>query len=75
MCAATIGAFAGQRIGARVSERSLRYASAAIFAGFGIVTPRSVYGYVDWSVIVLLGALIPVAAVLGDTGAAYLIAR
>jgi len=50
-------------------------AAVLVFAGFGIVTPRSVYGYVDWSVIVLLGALIPVAGVLADTGAADLIAR
>jgi di/tricarboxylate transporter len=50
-------------------------AAVLVFAGFGIVRPRLVYGYVDWSVIVLLGALIPVSGALADTGAADLIAR
>jgi di/tricarboxylate transporter len=37
------------------------------------VPPRSVYEAVDWPVIVLLGALIPVAGALESTGAAALI--
>jgi di/tricarboxylate transporter len=36
---------------------------------------RSVYDAIDWPVIVLLGALIPVAGVMGTTGTADLIAR
>jgi di/tricarboxylate transporter len=36
---------------------------------------RSVYEAIDWPVIMLLGALIPVATVMGTTGTADLIAR
>jgi di/tricarboxylate transporter len=39
------------------------------------VPPRSVYDAIDWPVIVLLGALIPVAAAMETSGAADLIAR
>jgi di/tricarboxylate transporter len=39
------------------------------------VPPRSVYDAIDWPVIVLLGALIPVASVMETTGTADLIAR
>jgi di/tricarboxylate transporter len=39
------------------------------------VTPRVVYDAVDWPVIVLLAALIPVAGAIASTGAADLIAR
>jgi di/tricarboxylate transporter len=42
---------------------------------FRIVSPRNVYEAVDWSVIVLLAALIPVAEAMASTGAADLIAR
>ncbi|GGD74505.1 SLC13 family permease [Lacimicrobium alkaliphilum] len=38
------------------------------------VPPRAVYQYVDWPVIVLLAALIPVAEAMESTGAAGLIA-
>ncbi|MFH1806225.1 MAG: SLC13 family permease [Pseudomonadota bacterium] len=40
-----------------------------------VVSPRNVYDAVDWPVIVLLAALIPVASVMESTGAADLIAR
>ena len=40
-----------------------------------VVPPRSVYDAIDWPVIVLLGALIPVAGALATTGAADLIAQ
>jgi di/tricarboxylate transporter len=40
----------------------------------GIVPVRSLYSSVDWPVIVLLGALIPVAAAMSSTGTADLIA-
>jgi di/tricarboxylate transporter len=40
-----------------------------------VVPPRVVYTAIDWPVIVLLGALIPVAGALATTGAADLIAR
>lgn len=40
-----------------------------------VVPPRTVYQSIDWSVIVLLGALIPVAGAMESTGAADLLAR
>jgi di/tricarboxylate transporter len=40
-----------------------------------IIPPRTVYEAVDWPVIVLLGALIPVAGAMATTGAADLIAH
>jgi len=39
------------------------------------VPPRAVYQAIDWPVIVLLGALIPVAGAIASTGTADLIAR
>ncbi len=42
---------------------------------FRTVPLRAVYESIDWPVIVLLGALIPVAAVMESTGTAGLIAR
>ncbi|TCM87553.1 SLC13 family permease [Rhodovulum steppense] len=39
------------------------------------VPPRQVYSAIDWPVIVLLGALIPVAGAMQATGAADLLAR
>jgi di/tricarboxylate transporter len=39
------------------------------------VQPREVYEAIDWPVVVLLGALIPVAAAMQSTGTADLIAR
>jgi di/tricarboxylate transporter len=39
------------------------------------VPPRAVYGAIDWPVIVLLGALIPVAGAMASTGTADVIAR
>lgn len=56
--------------------------SAVAFAGgvlaamaLRVVSPRAVYGAVDWTVVVLLGALIPVAGAMETTGAAELLAR
>jgi di/tricarboxylate transporter len=40
-----------------------------------VVPPRKVYDAIDWPVIVLLGALIPVAGAMASTGAADLLAR
>ncbi len=56
---------------------------AAIAFAFGVLTvmmlriipPRNVYNAIDWPVIVLLGALIPVAGAMADTGTAELIAN
>jgi di/tricarboxylate transporter len=41
----------------------------------GVVPPRRAYAAVDWPVIVLLGALMPVAEAMASTGAADLLAR
>jgi len=50
-------------------------AAAVIYIGRGIVPPREVYTSIDWPVIVLLGALIPIAEATASTGTADLIAR
>jgi di/tricarboxylate transporter len=42
---------------------------------FRIVSPRGVYDAIDWPVIVLLGALIPVAGAMESSGTADVIAR
>lgn len=42
---------------------------------FGVVSPRTLYDAVDWPVVVLLAALIPVANAMESTGSADLIAR
>jgi di/tricarboxylate transporter len=44
-------------------------------AGLRLVPPRKIYEAIDWPVIVLLGALIPVAGAMATTGAADMIAR
>ncbi|HEY6611901.1 MAG TPA: SLC13 family permease [Pseudomonas sp.] len=48
---------------------------ALAFAVLGIVPPRSLYTGIDWPVIVLLGAMLPVADAMLTTGAAGSIAR
>jgi len=45
------------------------------FVAFGIIPLRSVYSAIDWSVIVLLGAMLTVAGAMATTGAADLIAQ
>ena len=45
------------------------------FMALKIIPLRSVYEAVDWPVIVLLAAMIPVAQAMADTGAADLLAR
>jgi di/tricarboxylate transporter len=50
-------------------------AGVLVFMLLRIVPPRKVYESVDWPVIVLLGALIPVAGAMESTGAADLLAR
>jgi di/tricarboxylate transporter len=66
-----------------VAAAGLGWLSAAVAFACGtlaymalrIVPLRSVYASVDWSVVVLLAAMMPVADVMADTGAADLIAR
>lgn len=49
-------------------------AGVLLYLLFGIVSPRDLYHSIDWPVVVLLGALIPVAGAMASTGAADLIA-
>lgn len=54
---------------------AIAFASAVlVYMALRIVPPRSVYQAVDWPVIVLLGALLPVADAMASTGAADLLA-
>lgn len=48
-------------------------AAALLMVVFEVVTPRELYTTVDWPVIVLLGAMIPVGGALETTGAAALL--
>jgi di/tricarboxylate transporter len=45
------------------------------FVVLGVIPVRSIYPAVDWPVIVLLGAMLPVADAMASTGAASVIAR
>jgi len=47
---------------------------AALYVSLNIVPIRDVYGSVEWPVIVLLGAMIPIGGALQDTGGTALIA-
>jgi di/tricarboxylate transporter len=51
--------------------------AAGVLASMALrtVPPRSVYGAIDWPVIVLLGSLLPVAGAMQRTGTADLLAR
>ncbi len=68
---------------AAVTVAALGWVPAAVsFAGAVLasmalrtVSPRAVYDAVDWPVVVLLAALLPVASAMQATGAAELIAR
>lgn len=50
-------------------------AAALVYMVLRIVPARSVYHAVDWPVIVLLGAMLPVAGAMSSTGAADLLAQ
>lgn len=55
---------------------AVAFAAAALaFILLALVPLRSMYGVIDWPVIVLLGAMIPVADAMGSTGAADLVAQ
>jgi di/tricarboxylate transporter len=49
--------------------------AVAIYIAIGIVPLRSLYTTIDWSVIVLLAAMLPVANAVATTGTADLVAR
>lgn len=70
MLAATAGAAFG------LLPAAIAFAAGAlVLMATRVVPPRTVYDAIDWTVIVLLGAMIPVAEAMGSTGAADLIAR
>jgi di/tricarboxylate transporter len=50
-------------------------AAAVLFVLTGLVRLRNLYEAIDWSVIVLLGALIPLAVAMETTGTAALLAQ
>ena len=55
---------------------AVAFAAAALaFVAFDVVPVRSIYTSVDWPVILLLGAMLPVADAMATTGAADMIAR
>jgi len=69
--AAAIGAAAFGLIGLTLA---LAIAALAMVV-LGIVPPRDIYDSIDWPVIVLLGAMIPVGQALEATGTTHLIAE
>jgi di/tricarboxylate transporter len=59
-----------------VAPAAISFASGVLaFMLLRIVPPRKAYEAVDWSIIVLLGALIPVAGAMTTTGSADLLAQ
>ncbi len=70
-------------MGVAIAAAAFGLFPAAIAFAFGvlavmvlrIIPPRNVYNAVDWPVIILLGALIPVAGAMAETGTAELIAN
>jgi di/tricarboxylate transporter len=67
-------AVAGAAFGLLPAAISFAGGVLAVMA-FRVVPPRTVYSAIDWPVVVLLGALIPVAGAMASTGAADVIAR
>ncbi len=72
--AVMIAAIGGAALGLMPAALSFA-AGVLVFMLLRIVPPRKVYESVDWPVIILLGALIPVAGAMETTGAADLLAR
>ncbi|HBX37452.1 MAG TPA: SLC13 family permease [Pseudohongiella sp.] len=55
---------------------AIAFAAAVLaYMALRIVPPRAVYSSIDWPVIVLLGALLPVATAMASTGTADLLAQ
>ncbi|TVP54137.1 MAG: SLC13 family permease [Halomonadaceae bacterium] len=68
-----VGAIAGAAFG--LLPAAISFATGVlVFMALLIVPPRQVYDTIDWPVIVLLAALIPVAGAMATTGTADLIA-
>jgi len=59
-----------------VLPTAVAFAGGALaFTLFGIVPVRSIYTSIDWPVVVLLAAMLPIADAMANTGAADMIAR
>jgi di/tricarboxylate transporter len=50
-------------------------AGALLYVALGLIPLRSLYTAIDWPVIVLLGAMLPIAGAMASTGTADVIAR
>ena len=73
----SVGLFAAAITAAAAGVLSLQIALGLValtMVLLRIIAPREIYDSVDWPVIVLLGALIPVGAALENTGSTQLIA-
>ena len=68
------GAIVGAALGLLPAAISFAAGVLAVMA-LQVVAPRRVYSAIDWPVIVLLAALIPVAGAMSTTGAADLLAN
>lgn len=69
-----VAAVAGAALG--LLPAAIMFAGAVLVAmATRVISPRAVYEAVDWPVIVLLAALLPVAGAMASTGAADLLAR
>ena len=69
MLAAVVGAAFG------LMPAAITFAAGAVaLAATRVIPPRKIYDAIDWPVIVLLGALIPVAGAMATTGTADLLA-
>jgi len=74
--AAVIMAFVVAAAAFNIVPTAVAFASGAlVFAITGIVPVRSIYTSIDWSVIVLLAAMLPIADAMASTGAADMIAH
>ena len=74
--ATSVGIFAAAIVAGSLGLVSLPVALAAaalILVALNVVPPREVYEAIDWPVIVLLGAMIPVAGALETTGTTELV--
>jgi len=74
--AAVIMAFVVAAAAFNLVPAAVAFASGAlVFALTGIVPVRSIYTSIDWPVIVLLAAMLPIADAMASTGAADIIAH
>ncbi|CUA88639.1 Citrate transporter [Chelatococcus sambhunathii] len=73
-----LGLFIGAIIAASTSFISFTTAIAIAVVGYaatGLVTPREVYDQVDWPVVVMLAALLPLSAAFESVGGTALVAN